>query len=190
MRKTVTEKGFLALMKKLSVPAGFTAEFGRREYGWGDRPCFVMKSEDEEIIFDLGGAGHTRFRHCSVWKSFDRLGVSDSFYWRDLTTGEPKLLAEIDAAVTEQLKKITDRRAFLSHAISLPGLGFSVSPEGLDDLKKTMARRNGSRTFMPSGFGIGKTLARRRIHDAERADPRLESMLGISPLYVESFDAD
>lgn len=189
-----TESKFRARMAKLKVPEGFTTKFTVEQQPWTKQPLviFVMENHDDvRFEMHLGGGGHTHFKMGETWGTFDRVGVSDSFYHMEWS-GKPISPEKLDTIIAEQFEKIEKAREYRKTAIKLPGIPFSVSPEGLKQLRATMAKPNGSRSFMPSGFGTGYHLLRKPRHGwgTKRAQPELEKLLAVSPLYVETFDAD
>lgn len=190
---------FRKLMNSLRVPKGFQKEFVNK--GWLGKAEFLTfvltKPNDTKIIFDQSGSGHTEFTKegsGEAWLSFDRVGVSDSFYWTEFSGKVKKGLSSI---IPEQLKRVAESREYYKTAIKLPGIPFTVSPERLEELKTIMSNPNGHRAFSPSGFGTGYILMRkprapRYLGDSSspRANPELEALLGVEPIYVDKFDAD
>jgi hypothetical protein len=188
----MTENNFRVHMSKLTVPQGFTGAF-KEEPGWGrdapNRMTFVLENhQDVKIVFDDYGGGHTSFKTPRGWLSFDRRGVEDSFYHRPLFKGDKK--RDLNELVTEQLERVRDRQAYYAAAVPIPGIPFTVAPDGVEGLKERL--KKGSLTFTPSGFGTGYVVSKRpqRGQQSKRATSELETFLGSSPLFVSTFDAD
>lgn len=194
MEKKETIKTFEKRMKTITVPEGFTASFGKDywQHGQNDPYFQLTKPDDTEITFEYnGGRGHTRFKTDKGWLCFDRTGVEDSFYHRKLWDGDDE--KNLDEIITEQLKRITDRREYYRTAVSIPTIPFTCAPERVSELKKDLAKK-GHISFHPSGFGTGYNITskpQRRLRYGEtRAKPELEAFFGISPLYVSTMDCD
>lgn len=158
-----------------------------------DTPSYVLTwaANHMKMEFYPGGDGTTSFEvEGKGWLNFDRTGVESSFYWKawDHKGAETPDMREV---INEQCKRVADRREYYKSAINIPQIGFTTSPAGklalIEDLK-----RNGRRNFMPSGFGTGYTISTstKRLWNASRATPELETFIGISPLFVSTFDAD
>jgi len=182
--------------KSFPVPDGFMTEW-RDDLYRTDR-IFVMTrgKGDIEFIFRPGGSGTTNFKTDKGVGTYDRPGVDDSFHWikYSYTKGvKDKVCSpdEIKATLDEQFVRIEKSRAFAATALTIPDIGFSVSPEALEDHKKTLKTR-GHISFMPSGFGTGYNITRRttRRYGVKKGSAALEAFFGIAPLYVESFDCD
>ena len=142
-----------------------------------------------KMKFRMGGDGTTSFEVAGKgWLTFDRRGVESSFYWKAWDyKNAPKVV--IEEVMREQCKRIADRRAYYTSAITVPQIGFTVSPDGKTALIEDI-RKIGFRNFMPSGFGTGYTISTKQVRYSNRAKPELEEFIGMSPLYVSTFDAD
>lgn len=180
---------FASTMATLAVPVGFTTELLDAEWPGGTKK-YVVKSDDVEITFDqYGERGHTRFKVGDKWCTFDRRGISDSFYWAPMYDGDTK--PSLDEQLAEQLKRISDSRAYHTTAIQIPDIPFTVAPDGVQSLKVKL-QKHGHIHFTPSGFGTGYTISKNGLglRDRRRATKKLEEFLGHSPLYITTFDAD
>lgn len=149
----------------------------------------VCYADHVKLEFRAGGDGTTSFEvEGKGWLTFDRRGVESSFYWQkwDYPGAEEVIIENV---MREQVKRVADRREYYKSAIVVPQIGFTVSPEGkvalIADIKKI-----GFRNFMPSGFGTGYTISTKHVRFSNRAKPELEEFIGVSPLYVSTFDAD
>lgn len=149
----------------------------------------ICEAHNFKMEFRAGGDGTTSFEvDGKGWLTFDRTGVESSFYWKkwDYPGAEE---VNIELVIKEQVKRVIDRREYYKSAIQVPQIGFTVSPEGkvalINDIK-----RKGFRNFMPSGFGTGYIISVKPVRFSTRAKPELEEFIGVSPLYVGTFDAD
>lgn len=186
-RKEATELKKMA--SKFPVPEGFTTEW-RENYDYNGTTAFVMKKEKDgvEFIFRPGGPGTCKFKIGDGWRTFDRCGVDDSFYWKPLFKGDEVNLEE---TFEELFKRIAKSREFSLTAISVPEIGHSVSPERLTTLKAEL-NKNGFISFHPSGFGTGYNVTKKttRRYGVKRATKALEDFFGVAPLFIETFDCD
>ena len=93
----------------------------------------------------------------------------------------------------EQLERIEKRREYYRSAVSIPGLPYTVAPDGVEDLRKRLAK-HGSLSFTPSGFGTGYMVSKRKPpgyqYGGKQASPELEKFLGHAPLYITTMDCD
>jgi hypothetical protein len=192
--KQTTKAQFQKRMKTIKVPDGFTAEF--RTESWGFTPgkntfltYVLVKSEDTKITFDQSGSGHTEYKVGDSWRTFDRRGVEDSFYHVALWKGD-NAAKDLNAIVAEQVKRIAERREYFKSAIPVPGLPFTVAPDGVEELKKRLQVMR-SIHFTPSGFGIGYCVSKLKGGwGVKRATPELEKFLGHTPLWITTMDCD
>jgi hypothetical protein len=157
---------------------------------------FVMINleKDIELVFYAGGDGTTRFKMegSPYWRSFDRVGVSSSFYWRDHTTAKALSHGDVKKVVEGELARIKKSKAFLRTALTVPMIGHNISPDALPEYKRALATIGVIR-FTPSGFGTGYEIVTRKPkhnYGVKRADQKLEDFFGRSPLWVVSFDCD
>lgn len=188
------QKELQHLVPKIPKLNGFIGEW-KEEHYWFDGKNrlikkYVLSNMKDEITFTFnpGGDGSTSFNTERGWRSFDRTGVESSFYWKpwDYKGAEPVDLNEV---LKDQLERIAKQRDYFKTAIKIPEIGFTISPDGLAKLKGDL-KRIGYRRFMPSGFGTGYTISIKKLRFGNRVSKELEEFIGISPLYVETFDAD
>ena len=171
---------------KLKAPANYVGSWKEDHRGV---KTYTLEDAANEVKFTFRprGGGETQFNTAKGWRTFDRTGVEDSFYWKVLYKGDkPKPFDEI---LKEQLERIVKSREYATSAISIPGIPFTVSPEGLTKLKEDL-KTKGSRSFMPSGFGTGYVLYTRRVAHCRVAPKELVDFLGVGPIYITTFDAD
>jgi len=188
----VTRATFEKTMRTLTVPEGFVARFGT-DHRWGhDAFAFILeKPDDTQIVFTFEGeSGHTYFKAGKDdWRCFDRLGVSDSFYWGDWS-GKIRPVADLNNEMIDQIANVARSREYLKTAITVPVIGFTVSPARLEMIKADL-KKDRPVIFTPSGFGTGYTITRKKhAHYAERAKSELEKSFGFEPLFITRMDCD
>lgn len=184
----ITNAKFAKHVKAITTPDGFTAEMIEETRFKPVMQVYVLKNDTIEIKFDQSGCGHTRFKVGEGWRTFDRLGVEDSFYHLPLwATHEIPPLNDI---VAEQFERIAKSLAYHKTAVQIPDIPFTTSPEAVGKLKDEL-KTKGVIRFTPSGFGTGYEVLRKpRSYSCTRATAKLETFMGLSPLYVATFDAD
>jgi hypothetical protein len=187
-----TEQEFRDFINLVKPPAGFNIKINNESWGKETWLGFSVTGPGVEIQFDQHGSGHTRFQtDKGAWLSFDRRGVEDSFYWKPLDKDTRE--TDPNKIIAEQLERIAKRQEYYRSAVSIPGIPFTVTPDGIEDLKKRLTK-DGSVSFMPSGFGTGYVVTRRKPkvlkYGNKRAAPETEKFFGQAPLYITTFDAD
>lgn len=177
-------------VKKIPTPEGFETEWRDNYQFQGDRVFVIKRADDVEFIFRPGGFGTTSFKVGDGWRTFDRRGVEDSFYWKPFSFEKGKKI-DFKALFAEHLERIEKRRDYHKTAITVPDIKFTVSPERLVTLKTELNKR-GYISFHPSGFGTGYNILKRstRRYGVRRGSADLEKFFGISPLFIESLDCD
>jgi hypothetical protein len=194
----LTKAQFTKKMKTIKVPAGFTAEFKTESWGFiatkeNVHETFVLvKPDDTKITFDQSGSGHVEYKANGKWYTFDRRGVEDSFYFIALWKGDTSGKKDLNVLVADQLKRIEAKREYHATAIPVPGLPFTVAPDGVEKLKKQLQTMR-TIHFTPSGFGTGYAVSKLRSgyrYGEKRASPELEQFLGHAPLYITTMDCD
>jgi hypothetical protein len=171
---------------------GFSGDWKEEHYWYsGEKRInqkYVLSNETAEIklTFNPGGDGSTSFKVAGGgWRTFDRIGVSASFYWKSFDRkGAPKV--DLNEVFKQQLERIAKHREYSKTAITIPQIGHTVSPDGLKRLKEEF-KTKGWHSFHPSGFGTGYTVSVKKLRYGERATKELETFIGIAPLYVEKF---
>lgn len=150
--------------------------------------AYVHEATKASYIYQMAD-GHTSFKTDKGWLTYDRLGISDSFYVQADTTAEA-LTAKIAEEITRARAGI-DRAA---KSIQLPGIGFTClkTPEQVDEIKKKL--RDGKVvTLAPGGMGTGVYLSTRKSrsrYGTAEAHPELKKLLGFNTLWTEKFDHD
>ena len=200
-------------LRKLKVPEGFTMSSEIKAPEWGSsgrgRPpkwmYVTLKSADVEIVMDcrmdkpfkysrgiprkmkalrvVEVNGHTNYTIDGVEYTYDRLGVGDSFY--------SDVEVDINDTIVEQFARIEKSKKFHETALTVPVIGYSISPELFEEYKQKLAAGK-SIGFSPSGFGTGYTFSKnRRNHPyCKPADREIEEFFGVSPLYVTEHECD
>lgn len=117
------------------------------------------------------------------YSTFDRIGVEDSFYGSDC---KYPLIHEL---INEQFERIVKKRELLARVTTIPGLGWSVTPERKEAISQKL-KAGKSETFLPSGFGTGKTISTRKTRGSVPALAETAAFFGVDKLYVTRFDHD
>jgi hypothetical protein len=134
----------------------------------------------------LSASGHTCFlTERGWWASFDRRGVSDSFYLG--AYGNPA--GAIQSVIQEQLGEVARSREASKHMVQVPGFGYSVHRDNLEEMRKRI-QGGASQAFTPSGFGTGHRLSTWPSPRAVRMPQETATFFGVSALYDETFDHD
>ena len=189
-------KRLTKFVKTIPAIAGWVGEWKDETFWYGQQnhPTKRYQLINEELkikmTFRPGGDGTTEYwlEKQKFWASFDRRGVESSFYYVPLW--ETDKVPPVTEIVARQVERVLERRRYHESSIAIPEIGFTISPEHLPKLKEEL-KKNGYRSFMPSGFGTGKTVSvKRSKYNCKRATQALEDFMGMSPLYVSSFDAD
>lgn len=138
--------------------------------------------------FGMFGDGHVSFDTSKGRMTFDRRGVSDSFYVDTDDTVET-----VNATIAEQISNIAASRERLARSVTMPDYGYNLTPERLEEQREIL-RKGGVARFAPAGFGTGhfistnpKKLSRWTCKNASQA---LVDFFGVGMLFVEEFDHD
>lgn len=191
-------KKAMDILMSIPTPEGFT----RSEKISADEVEVEFLSEDVKIrldhyktdesepgyVYNVAG-GHTSFKTSKGWLTFDRLGISDSFYLDDDTT--------LESATQKVREEITRARAQITHhlnTVQLPGIRFTClkTPEQIEEIRQKL-KAGKSVTLTPGGMGQGIYLSTRKPrarYGVTEASPELKKLLGANTLYLESFDHD
>lgn len=212
MKKTAKfyfARNFKQFLKQLKVPAGFTLSTEIKSdpsYGRG-RPTKCMyvtlNGPNVEIIMDcrMGNSwqldrtrkykgvkivcvnGHTNYTVNGDSFTYDRLGVSDSFY--------TEVEYDINQLISQQLEKVKKSIEWHKTAIEIPIIGRLISPESLEEAKRMLASGK-MWDSMPGGFGTGYTFTKNRKNHpyCKIAAKELEEFFGVSPLFIIETEMD
>lgn len=201
--KFLTRRGVQKLIKEITAPEGFTKtikDVPKQNWMCGHTDVEFTKHEPNDQIniklvfnhdggkisssWDIVASGHTTFSTAKGERTFDRLGVEDSFY----VNGD-ETLESLREKLNEQIEKIKVSRERISKSESIPGIPFMVT----SDTKAAIAAklRNGkNHTFTPAGFGTGYRISNHGGPWAKRCKSETEKFFGVSPLYYETLDCD
>jgi hypothetical protein len=134
----------------------------------------------------LSASGHTCFKaESGFWASFDRRGVSDSFY----LGAYGDTAGDIERVIQEQIALVGRSREASKHMVSIPGFSYRVHQDNLEAMKKRI-QSGASQTFTPSGFGTGHRLSTRRSRYSKQMPAETAAFFGVDALYDDTFDHD
>jgi len=134
----------------------------------------------------LSASGHTAFKaESGSWRSFDRRGVSDSFY----LGAYGDTAGDIERVIQEQVDLVAKSRERSKHMVSIPGFGYSVHQDQLEEVRKRI-QGGGTQTFTPGGFGTGHRLSTRRSRYSKQMPAETAAFFGVPALYDDTFDHD
>lgn len=118
--------------------------------------------------------------------TFDRYGVSDSFYYERITS-LPKQIEEQRERV-----KTSQARLALTESFDMGPIRLMLSPEALQAIVDKL-KSGKTHTYHPSGFGTGYYFSTnpkiKNRWDSAKASAQLEKLVG-ARVYVSSYDAD
>lgn len=214
--KAIT-KAMEAFAKRIEAPKGFTKELLRNKLAvhgqpvevFGDKECagmlsVVVRGEAKVVVFNLnmedvykagkkrGTAvscgGHTIFKNSrGGWSSFDRVGVSDSFYISHYDEGDD---ADVNKVLARELARIDKYLADDATRISVPVIGYRITTEQKAQYIATL-KAGRTISFRPSGFGTGYVFSIRKPRGwGRQADPRIAEFFEQPVLWVEHLDCD
>jgi hypothetical protein len=130
--------------------------------------------------------GHTSFLLENSWRTFDRLGVGDSFY---LNKGD-----NLNESIEKQVKRVLERRASVAAGggyVKIPGLGFQITVSRKNEMINTLAIGKPV-SLTPSGFGRGYFISPRHIRNygAKTGSEELCKFFNAPHLYVLETEHD
>lgn len=217
--KKLTERALVALLTK-NLPDGWTADPARGyldssgdlwkpggQQSTPDAPCvlYARTAGDvhAQIALNVGTVGKYEKDYAfGGWRveghtivnggCFTRIGVDVSSC--ELVDREDHHGAHTYGSINTLLQGEWERcKAAVARkktAEPVPSLPFTRQPEWFIQAAADL-RAKKSVTLMPHGFGTGYYLRPKNVSRwATRADSALEQRLGVSPIYVETFDAD
>ncbi len=193
------------LVKGIKTPEGFERSVHTEpKTEWcAAYKVLTLKGDGIEIVVEFNGfdkswdswslaSGHVSFSTSQGTRTFDRYGVEDSFYidnplkWGTTDDVVEKANEQILAFIET---KIPEARARVDRSERIPGIPFDVTPETKARVTEQLKAGTPYR-FMPSGFGTGYVLSTKRTRYSKRAERATEKFLSVTPVYVETFDAD
>ena len=177
---------------KFPALEGFVGEWKKDMYRGGTNWVSSSEALKVRFVFRPGGGGTCEFEVTrngqTHWSNFDRTGVSDSFYWATWDK-VPKVQPGLETDLKDLLKQVEKTREFHKTSLSVPGIGFTVSPDRKAGFA-TEFKKRGYVQFTPSGFGTGHTFTSKRASHGQRATPAQEEFFGVSPLWHHTMDCD
>lgn len=187
-----------AWASQAKLPSGFTMTSGKRlyeVYDSADDPlAYTISGPDIQVSLSLGRDwdrkgkglsfdGTTRFRNADGdWRSFDRRGVEGSFSGKD----SEESLTDV---VNREIERGRKRAEELKQYVDVPGTGFRVHQDSVPKIAAKL-KAGGSHTFEPRGFGTAVTISSKRYADSSPAPKELESMLGVTGLWMSQSERD
>jgi hypothetical protein len=134
--------------------------------------------------------GHVTFTTKLGTRTFDRLGVDDSFYINPPEKGEPGIVESSNTTILEQLERITKSRETMERSETVPQIGFTVTPERKAEVTRQL-KAGKTFSFTSSGFGTGYLLMTRPTSRySERAKPELAKFFDVPAVYFDRMDCD
>jgi hypothetical protein len=172
------------LNKKLQITLVLSYAYG--SIGWSEKGCGVQASGSTSCAKTLSSPNK------EGWKCFDAPGCSDSFYWDTVNGGcnecgdDPKDKS-VKAIFESQIDVVNYWRKAFKKMKRIPGTTWRSA--NIDEYKKALAKRKGSFTLTPRGFGTGYQYSNTPSRWAKRANPKTEKFFGM-PLWVTELDCD
>jgi len=94
----------------------------------------------------------------------------------------------LDDVVNRQLERISERLKYYETAITVPSIGFTISPDGKKKYEE-MLKSGKSVQFMPAGFGVGYNLSTRQLRFST-PNSELAKFFGVPKIWVSRLDCD
>jgi len=209
--KPAVTKAMREFAKTIKAPEGWTREeldgfyTSGAPYGGKDTMSgmlsIVLKSDSVIIVFcieervdfrtkksHVSYSGHTNFKSSKGWRSFDRLGVEDSFY----SPYEAKTLKDMtdpSQVIAEQCDRVVKFLEVDARRLDIPGIPYRVTPESRAEYTKQL-KQGRSITFTPSGFGTGLRVSTKRSRYSKPMPVETAQFFDCPALFVETFDHD
>ena len=197
-----TEKHGRDSRESVSIPKGFKLmDVGY--YCWPGWSCnddiLAVQSEDEtiEILVFLGDglgdySGEVQYKidkETSSYYSIGSRGIDSAFY---TNPNKPETVEEIIIAQGNEARK-RQERIKRSVDVQLGSRSWKVTPENVEEIKKLL-RDGKSRTFLPSGMGIGVIIANSQGNlpynlSKYYAGESAEKLFGM-PVYAQDIEYD
>jgi len=209
--KPEVTKGMREFAKSIKAPEGWSREeldgFYTSGIPYGGKDSMpgmlsiVLKSDSIIIVFCIEErvdfrskkshvvySGHTNFASSKGWRSFDRLGVEDSFY----SPYDAKALKDMpdpSQVIAEQCDRVVKFNEVDARRLDIPGIPYRITPESR--VERTAQLKQGkSITFVPSGFGTGLRVSAKRSRHSKPMSAETAQFFDCPALYVETFDHD
>lgn len=155
---------------------------------WPDWDALDYKGKRQRVDnWTIAASGHTNFSTERGQRTFDRVGVDDSFYVNPGDTADT-----LREKLVEQITRVAASRERLARSEAVPGLpgGWVVTPERRAEIGKVLASGRGY-DFRPAGFGIGYHISTHRLAFGQPLPRATADFFGIDrPLFFETMDCD
>lgn len=190
------------LWKRLKPPEGFTKSFVKeKQKQWGGTKVDTFEgrlvSDTVKLTFRFGSgpnskggiewSGTTEYKSKDGWYSFDRRGITDSFYGGD--TEYPDLLPVVE----EEVERAKNRISVVDGMIPVPEIGYKITKDRKATIIETL-KKGKPVTFTPSGMGTGLYLTVKPMYSGPSgsrvASKELAKFFGFPALYLTEFDYD
>jgi hypothetical protein len=204
----VTRTEAAAFLAAIPIPEGFTAEsFEIEAWRPGDPGAPAIRYCGNGITIELQtqpsdkpeyveASGHTSFTSTRGVRTFDRMGVSDSFTVDGARSSTPDTPASAGEKLLVQIQRVGEARVRLDASLPVPALpgGFILTPERQVQLAKLL-QEGREISLTPSGFGTGYRLTtlrphRRRALYVKPGAPALAAFFGVRAVWIEPLDCD
>jgi hypothetical protein len=132
-------------------------------------------------------SGTTEYKSKDGWSSFDRHGITDSFY------GGDKEYPDLLPVVEEETERAKNRISTVDGMIPVPDIGYKITKDRKEIIIKTL-KAGKIVTFTPSGMGTGLYLSVKPMSvgpsGSRAASKKLAKFFGFDALYLTEFDYD
>jgi hypothetical protein len=98
---------------------------------------------------------------------------------------------DVNDVIKEKIEEVKAKQEKIGRSVNVPVAGntWNVVPERLEQMKQELSAGK-TVTFSPHGMGTGYHVSKNPSRFAQKADKTTEDILGVSPLYIESYDHD
>lgn len=125
------------------------------------------------------------------WLTFDRRGISDSFYIAEFSKYETP--ADVARCIRDQIQRVADSRYRAANTLSLPGpLARWKRTKGEIDQLRDQLKDRGKFSLHTYGMGTGYTISVEPVDSRQSkvASKEISDFFGFRKLYITPFDAD
>jgi len=140
--------------------------------------------------------GHTKFKTPTGWRTFSRLGISDSFYIDNFNSKkDPSIINDI---IVEQIEKAKEAIEKNKNNIIVPGLPEkrSIDKNKIEEISELL-KSGKTYTFGPGGMGIAYTISIKPLHKpigvfnpSPLGPKELADFFGVPKIYITKQDYD
>ena len=171
-----------------------------KKYTRTDTPDSIKIESDDmklELDFESNGyafSGSMHFKCGDGWRTTARRGIEQSFYGTiDKLQAEDWLqyYSSVVDLISEQEEVAKEKRERIAGMITVPGIGFLVTPERkAADIKKLKAGE--SISFQPGGMGTGIELRVRKVRGLQSVEALQSTarFYGVPHLWKSTWDCD